>query len=84
MTFKEFDRYHMYNFRNDRLIAARYNGFDYISEATVGLYLEHKSSRKVAKMLGVSGAAILSEIDKLCNVGLCSYKRGRGGKYENS
>jgi len=84
LTFEEFDKAHMYNFRKDRLAIAKDHGFDFISEATVGLYLNLRSTIKVGKLLGISAAAALVEINQLYMAGLCPYKRGRGGRYDNS
>jgi len=50
--YQSIDKQWQYQQRQDRLESARKLGFEYISEATVKVYRETKSSTKTGKLLG--------------------------------
>jgi hypothetical protein len=51
-----------YHFREDRLAKAQKLGYEFISQATVELYRQHKSCIKVGKIIGVNERSIRYEL----------------------
>ena len=64
LNWEQLDKQNNYKYFNDRLEIAKNLGYNFISEATVKLYRKHKSTTKVANLLKLSTAGVLSEIKK--------------------
>jgi hypothetical protein len=65
MNWENLDKIYKYAYRQDRLKIAKKMGYNFISEATVKLYRKYRSTNKVASILNVSTAAVLSELKSL-------------------